>query len=874
MPDPATDLRADVVLGPRDLNSDGDEGDMADTGRYASDMEKIQEWNNSTEHPERIDLRWTAPEDPPGAPVTGYEIEYSSDGSRWFELEEMIGTDEAYRDISLIANEVRYYRVYAWNVVGRSLVSENAAFETSGPSLTPVLPAKITHIVMSPNATDLRITWTTPPNPLGDPVVRYEIQAKASAMDDSGYRSVVTGSFADNLRIDANTTTFVTSSQDLSRADGPNIAFEAGKLVDVRIRPGNRAGFSGDDTSSSGDEWLEISNIPWGDPKLPLKQRQPRAEQDTEQNEGRSGLDVYWYPAKFVTRQGPDEDGNDATDFESQVRYVLVIGNEEEAEADSYRMEDGAAAGQADTRGHVGADDARQTTNDDNLETQRSRQYTVYPVRVRADLSPTFSISGHDVSPDTLDVIRGFPSETSTGITNRPLPPGTPEDFFVSEDGHTEIRLTWAKPEENPDRLCQNTVDDAVGNDRRLGGGATSNPELEDDGSECGKSVITEYRVYMSEDGITDWDHLASVPAGDTGSLATELTPGQRYYFRVSAVNSNQEGDPTEHESSVTEQTDMPTPPGGLVAQAVSSSQLKMCWFSHNLLDPQTGEALDEDLPVLGYRITYVDADGNEVILVSNTMSMDTVYEDPSVLEPNETRTYRVRGINLANLHLVDDETDATLGGTPYAEASATTDEAPPNTAPMAGAAIPDRTVTVDGTVMVQSTITDADTDDTLTWSVMSDMEMYATATVDNMGMVTITGVAAGSATITVTAMDMAGESATQDIMVTVEAADTTPRAPSGVTATVDDADPGNTMVTVDFTPGANIPAHGVVLFTSDFSSWPYIARAMGNSHTFENVASGSYIAVVVALDAQGGLITDDQGNYLADPANAITVGN
>ena len=84
--------------------------------------------------------------------------------------------------------------------------------------------------------------------------------------------------------------------------------------------------------------------------------------------------------------------------------------------------------------------------------------------------------------------------------------------------------------------------------------------------------------------------------------------------------------------------------------------------------------------------------------------------------------------------------------------------------------------------------------------------------------------------------------------------------APSGVTATVDDDNPGNIMVTVNFTPGANIPAHGVVLFTSDFSSWPYIARAMGNSHTFENVASGSYIAVVVALDAQGGLITDDQG--------------
>ena len=73
---------------------------------------------------------------------------------------------------------------------------------------------------------------------------------------------------------------------------------------------------------------------------------------------------------------------------------------------------------------------------------------------------------------------------------------------------------------------------------------------------------------------------------------------------------------------------------------------------------------------------------------------------------------------------------------------------------------------------MVQSTITESDMGDTLSWDATSDMPMYATATVDDMGMVTITGVAAGTATITVTATDMAGAMATQEIMVTVEAAE------------------------------------------------------------------------------------------------------
>ena len=63
---------------------------------------------------------------------------------------------------------------------------------------------------------------------------------------------------------------------------------------------------------------------------------------------------------------------------------------------------------------------------------------------------------------------------------------------------------------------------------------------------------------------------------------------------------------------------------------------------------------------------------------------------------------------------------------------------------------------------------------DTLTYSAMSDMEMYATADIPTgSSMLTITGVAAGTATVTVTATDAdgSGMSATQDIAVTVVAA-------------------------------------------------------------------------------------------------------
>ncbi len=101
------------------------------------------------------------------------------------------------------------------------------------------------------------------------------------------------------------------------------------------------------------------------------------------------------------------------------------------------------------------------------------------------------------------------------------------------------------------------------------------------------------------------------------------------------------------------------------------------------------------------------------------------------------------------------------------------------NTAPMAGDAIAAQTVAVGAMVTVQSTITDADADDTLAWTAMSSAATIATATVDNMGMVTVTGVGGGMATITVTADDGNGGTAMQTFTVRV----TTIDAPTGVSA-------------------------------------------------------------------------------------------
>ena len=175
-------------------------------------------------------------------------------------------------------------------------------------------------------------------------------------------------------------------------------------------------------------------------------------------------------------------------------------------------------------------------------------------------------------------------------------------------------------------------------------------------------------------------------------------------------------------------------------------------------------------------------------------------------------------------------------------------DPDPVNTAPMAVGTIAPVTVTAGqmSEMDVSGYFSDADMDDTLTYTAMSDMTMYATATVDNMGMVTITGVAAGSATVTVTATDMDGAYAMQTVMVTVTAAELA--APTGVMAAIDDSDPGVTNVTITWTNGANADGHEVGLVDlSDYSVRDHRVTDGATSHTFTNVASGRYMAIVVS---------------------------
>ena len=173
-----------------------------------------------------------------------------------------------------------------------------------------------------------------------------------------------------------------------------------------------------------------------------------------------------------------------------------------------------------------------------------------------------------------------------------------------------------------------------------------------------------------------------------------------------SAVNLRGQSDQSDVAMATTADAMVPDAPTIGTAMTESDMSITVSW---------TAPADPEGAPVTGYKVMWMmsDADGYadaDMMMVDADMMSATI----TGLSPATSYTFKVMAMNAKGYS----EASAEVMGMTYRT----------NTAPMAGDAIADQTVMVDEMVMVQSTITDSDEGDMLTWSVMSDMEMYATA--------------------------------------------------------------------------------------------------------------------------------------------------
>ena len=84
--------------------------------------------------PTRIDLAWRAPGYDGGAPLTGYRVEVSEDGTAWTDLERTTGNPQTeYSHEGLQPGSTRHYRVSAINSAGTSPPSGVASATTDDP---------------------------------------------------------------------------------------------------------------------------------------------------------------------------------------------------------------------------------------------------------------------------------------------------------------------------------------------------------------------------------------------------------------------------------------------------------------------------------------------------------------------------------------------------------------------------------------------------------------------------------------------------------------------------------------------------------------------------------------------------------------------
>ena len=188
----------------------------------------------------------------------------------------------------------------------------------------------------------------------------------------------------------------------------------------------------------------------------------------------------------------------------------------------------------------------------------------------------------------------------TTGTTGTTVP-GAPTSFSATASGQNQIDLSWSAP--------------------ASGGGA----------------AITGYRIEVSSDGGSSWTNLvANTGNANTTYAHTGLGAGDTRHYRVSAINANGAGTASNVDSATTGTT-VPGAPTGLTATASGTTQIDLSWTAPG----STGGSA-----ITGYKIEVSSNGGSSwTDQVANTSSTTTTYAH-SGLGGGTTRHYRVSAIN------------------------------------------------------------------------------------------------------------------------------------------------------------------------------------------------------------------------------------
>ena len=847
---------------------------------------------------EHLVISWDPPVDPPGAPVTTFRLQVSKkrdgpfinlQGAEELKAKDVCSGMGASRscthtDVDLFESTAQWYRVYATNSVDESPASEVRGDKTAEGAI-PTAPRNLRAALST--AGRIALYWDRPadsasPNntgrydPPGAPITAYYIQGGPVAVADDVPTEFVqpdgtalTGTDPQNPRTnqvyyysagtDVPLTSTILNTLDnfAGKPDGEAThwgfrVMAVNSVVARRVADGT---ITPDATPADGDGiWSTMIRVN-NDPDLADALPRPTLEADrhTPSDRGRTGIELEWKVAGATAdtteyRVEYSEDRIDWTVLPNDEATTFAAPNATPGDPPT-----GVVTATATTGVHVGLTAS-----------------TPYSYRVFAKLADGTSPDDAGTN-DFVFTEASAPVSESTTTADRPDTPVLTTPVAESE---TELSMTVLVDETaDPDNETPVTAG-AESGDVDVGFGELKGYRIEisDDGRDwtkydpvmIGPKLDVIYSYSEKDKEVTEKER----DAGDTVDFRhTDLTQKSTRYYRASTVNnapgSSAYSVPTDPAVKGTTDASLTSDdPGGLVVKAKSSTVIELFW---------NARADDiEAAKVEKYRIEYSavtdgQCDQEWMPVVEETETSATYYEHTGLM-PETGYCYRIFGINVVGTSTSFVGFGDAYATTYDADAQATTEAAPANAAPMAGDAIPTQTVAVGGTVDVDSTITDGD-GDTLTWSVDHGDGMYATATVDAMGKVTITGVMATMAnmpaTITVTAMDAdgSGMSAMQDIMVTVTGDPIRPTITSvstlqnSITVAWDAASiqPNAEVVKVAL---FDLDADGDIFrlamgYDGNVASYSPSSAISNSTHTFTNVPDGTY-KVGVANFANG----------------------
>ena len=578
----------------------------------------------------RIDLDWSPPDDDGGAAVTGYRIQFSTNGgAAWSTLRSNTGsTRTRYADTGLDPGTTRHYRVAAINSVGVGEHS-NVDSATTAPAV-PDAPTALTAVANGTSRIDL--SWTAPADDGGTDITGYRIEVSGN------------GTTWRDLRSDTNS----------DATEYSHTGLEPGTTRHYRVSAISAAGTGEPSDEASATTDPTVPDAPTG--LAAAADGQTRIDLSWTAPVYDGGAQVTGYRIEVSADSAAtwtvlsSNTGNAGTTYTQaglkpgtarhyRVFAINVAGvsvdHSNVAHATTDAAVPGAPTGLAATANGISRIDLAWTEPDED----GGAPVTGY----RIEVSTTGGVTWTALVDDT--------KTTSAAYSHTGLPPATRRHYRVSAinrvgpGGASNAAYATTDPD-LPDPPTDLTAD-------ALGARAIElswNPPDYTGGVE-----ITGYRIEVSAAG-SNWTVLvANTNSDDADYTHTGLAPASTRHYRVFAINVA--GMSEDHSNAAHATTDpiVPDAPTGLVATANGTSRIDLAW---------TAPDYDGGADITGYRIEVsVDAGIVWRDLVENTGSPATAYAHTG-LAPASTRHYRVSAINRAGVGAASNEAGATTDAT------------------------------------------------------------------------------------------------------------------------------------------------------------------------------------------------------------------